>query len=187
MGGCKSRAGAQTPASNSKFEVGMHLKSHRDLTRFPDFPLKEKTKLGQHLTKQVWDKLKDKSDDAGFSFKESIFTGCKHIDAGLGVYAGSPSSFKSFEMLYDPICEDYFGAKFADLKGKMDVGNLQEAAKNAEYVQFTTDEQRYIIDTRVRVMRNIEGYDFMPHITIEKTKELASQMKDKFLNLGEVD
>lgn len=59
--------------------------------------------LNKHLTKEVWDEYKDQKDDAGVSFKTCIFSGCQNVDSGVGVYAGSHSSYKKFNKLFDGV------------------------------------------------------------------------------------
>ena len=46
-------------------------------------------------------------DAVGFTFKEAIFAGCKNIDAEVGVYAGSLSSYETFAALFDQIIEQW--------------------------------------------------------------------------------
>jgi len=45
--------------------------------------------------------LKDKKDAHGFLFKQAIFSGCKNVDSGIGVYCGSHDSYKEFSPLMD--------------------------------------------------------------------------------------
>jgi hypothetical protein len=52
------------------------------------------------LTKDIWNQLKDQKDKHGFLFKDAIFSGCKNIDSGIGVYAGSHDSYKAFAPLF---------------------------------------------------------------------------------------
>ena len=56
-------------------EAGPHLKKPEDLTGFPVFPPGTKSLLSKYLTKDIWEKLKDKVDKHGFSFKQAILSG----------------------------------------------------------------------------------------------------------------
>lgn len=67
------------------------------------FPPGTKSLLSKYCTKEVWIANKKKKDAFGFSFKQAIFSGCKNIDSGIGVYAGSHDSYKAFAQLFDPI------------------------------------------------------------------------------------
>lgn len=94
---------------------GSHLKKPEDVTDFPLFPEGNKSLLCKHLTKAVWDEYKDMKDDCGVSFKTCIFSGCQNVDSGIGVYAGSHSSYKKFCKLFDPLIETYHGHKITDM------------------------------------------------------------------------
>lgn len=53
------------------------------------FPPGTKSLLSKFCTKEIWMANKKKKDAFGFSFKQAIFSGCKNVDSGIGVYAGS--------------------------------------------------------------------------------------------------
>jgi hypothetical protein len=95
-------------------KAGSHLKSHNDVTDLPTFPPGTKSLLSKYLNKSVWDQLKDKKDKYGFGFTEAIFSGCKNVDSGIGVYSGSHESYYDFAPLMDKIIEDYHGHKKTD-------------------------------------------------------------------------
>ena len=50
----------------------------------------------------------------GFPFKHAILSGCQNVDSGIGVYAGSHDSYKTFSGMFDPIIEQYHGHKKGD-------------------------------------------------------------------------
>mmetsp|Transcript_33950 Transcript_33950/g.33104 ORF Transcript_33950/g.33104 Transcript_33950/m.33104 type:complete len:81 (+) Transcript_33950:2003-2245(+) len=62
-------------------DVGEHLASVEDLSGYPLFPPNNHSLLKKHLTKELWLLLKDKKDEVGYSFRQSIFSGCKHSDS----------------------------------------------------------------------------------------------------------
>jgi hypothetical protein len=72
------------------------LKSSDDLTGFPIFPPGTKSLLSKHLTREVFSKYINQKDPHGFPFKDAIFSGCKNVDSGIGVYAGSHESYQTF-------------------------------------------------------------------------------------------
>ena len=47
--------------------------------------------------------LKDKEDEFGFTLREAIYSGCVNLDSGVGVYAGSPDTYRKFAPLFDPL------------------------------------------------------------------------------------
>ena len=73
----------------------------------PTFPKGTNSYLSRHLNEDVWNKLKDKSDSYGFTFKQAIFSGCKNTDSGVGMYAGSPDSYPTFSPLFKPVIDEY--------------------------------------------------------------------------------
>lgn len=50
--------------------LGSGMKSAEEsLTGFPEFPTGTDSLLAKHLTREVWDQLKNEKDSAGYSFK----------------------------------------------------------------------------------------------------------------------
>lgn len=119
MGKCGSKD-AVDPSKISKFN------SPEDLQDFDTFfPAGTNSALSRNLTKEIWEEYKDMKDDAGVSFKTCIFSGCKNLDSGIGVYAGSHSSYTKFNKLFDKIVEEYHGhGKDAKHKSDMNAGAL---------------------------------------------------------------
>jgi arginine kinase len=109
-----SNFSSQAEASGSDVNVGSHLKSAQDVKEYPQFPPGTTSLLRRCLTKSVWEKYKNVKDKHGFSFKEAIFSGCKNVDSGIGVYAGSHESYYTFSDLFDRIIEVYHGHKKND-------------------------------------------------------------------------
>ena len=97
------------PVARGRTMCGKHLQTPDDLVSWPQFPEGTTSLLSKHLTKDIWDKYHDKSDAAGVSFKTCIFSGCKNLDSGIGVYAGSEQSYVAFKDFFDRIIQDYHG------------------------------------------------------------------------------
>merc|ERR1712127_612365 len=78
----------------------------------------------------MWEEYKDMSDDSGVTFKTCIFSGVKNLDSGIGLYAGSHSSYTKFPKLFDAVVEDYHKHKTTD----MHVSDMtSEGIENAEF------------------------------------------------------
>jgi len=88
---------------------GSHLKKPEDIVGFPIFPEGTKSLLSKHLTRDVWEKLKDAKDEQGVSFKQCILSGCQNTDSGIGCYAGSHAGYTQFADLFDPVIKSYHG------------------------------------------------------------------------------
>ena len=75
-----------------------------DLTYFPQIKAGASL-LRKYLTEDIWNELRDESDEYGYKFRDAIFAGCKDTDSRIGVYAGSHDSYKRFAALYNPIIQ----------------------------------------------------------------------------------
>ena len=149
---------------------GPNLESPDSLTKYPTFPAGNKSLVAKYNTREVWEELKDKKDECGVSYKLCVFSGCKNIDSGIGIYAGSHDSYKAFSLIMDKIVEDYHGHKPEDKHiSDMDASKL-------ECPPFPEDEAAMIVSTRIRVGRNLEGYPLAPGITKEQREEVMQKV-----------
>ena len=140
------------------------MKTPSDLTGFPVFPQGTKSLLSKHLSRDIWNKLKDTQDKHGFAFKEAIFSGCKNVDSGIGCYAGSHDSYHKFADLFDLIIEDYHKHRKTDKH----VSDMSSSKLNAQ--PLPADDAKMIRSTRVRVGRNLADFPLGPGITNEQRK-----------------
>lgn len=92
------------------------------------------------------------------------------MDSGIGVYAGSHSSYKTFAPLFDKIIEEYHGHG----NTKSHVSNMDATSLNCP--TFPEDESSMIISTRIRVGRNLEGYPLGPGITKDQRIEVMDKV-----------
>jgi len=176
MGCTASKDGHQTlkkPAPEAGFtHCGPWLKTAEDLVDFPKFPEGTKSLLFKHLSKEVWDEYKDQADDFGVTFKTCIFSGCQNVDSGVGVYAGSHSSYKKFHKLFDPIINEYHN--FSAEKNHVSEMNCD----GLECPPFPEDEAAMIKSTRIRVGRNLKAYALGPGITNEQRLEMMKTITE---------
>ena len=151
--------------------AGDHLNSANDLgDGLPRFPAGTTSLLSKFLTQSVWDKYKNKSDKFGFTFKQCIFSGCKNLDSGIGVYAGSHDAYYAFSDFFDKIIEDYHGHKKTD-KHICDVDY-----RNLNCPDFPSDEDAMILSTRIRVARNMAAYPLGSAVTFGQRKEIEQHV-----------
>ena len=148
--------------------MGKHLLKPEDITEFPEFPAGTKSLLSKCLTRDVWDKLKDKEDAAGCTLQRCIFSGAKHTESGVGVYATSPDAYVTFAPLFDKIIEEYHGHK-------PDAKHISSIDYNAlDCPAFSEEENAMILSTRIRVARNLADFPLGTGITAEQRKEVES-------------
>lgn len=140
---------------------GSHLNSFEDLNGYPVFPAGTKSLLSKYLTRDIWNKYKLSNDEFGFSFREAIFSGCKNVDSGIGVYAGSQNSYETFSDLFDKVIEDYHG------HGLHDTHKAEDPNGKIEGDDFAPDEAAMILSTRIRVGRNLADFPLGPGLTNE--------------------
>ncbi|KAJ8926968.1 hypothetical protein NQ314_020625 [Rhamnusium bicolor] len=99
-----------------------------------------------------------------------------NLDSGVGIYAADPEAYTLFAELFDPIIQDYhLGFKKSDTHpatdwGPLDVGNVDPQGE-------------FVISTRVRCGRSVEGYPFNPCLTEAQYKEIESKMINVFNGL----
>lgn len=137
-------------------KVGSHIKTPDEITGFPLFPDGTHSLLMKHLTKDIWNQLKNLKDKLGYPLKQAIFSGCKNTDSQIGIYAGSHDSYYSFAALFDGVIETYHGHKKDDKHvSDMDYKKLNTPA-------LPENEAALIKSTRIRVGRNLADYPLGP-------------------------
>ncbi len=163
---------ADPPSTLSSNDVvcGSQLNSWENLTGFPVFPEDNNSCVARFNTREVWDELKDKKDAHGVSYKLCIYSGCKNLDSGIGVYAGSHDSYKTFSPLMDKIIEDYHGHKPEDTH----VSDMN--ASKLICPPLPEDEAAMIVSTRIRVGRNLDGYPLGPGVSKEQRDEIMQKI-----------
>jgi arginine kinase len=116
-----------------------------------------KSLLKKYLTKEVFDSLKNKKTPSfGSSLLDVIQSGYENHDSGVGIYAPDAEAYTTFAELFDPIIEDYHGGfKKTDKHPAKDFGDV-----NAFGDLDPTGE--FVVSTRVRCGRSMEGYPFNP-------------------------
>ncbi|XP_059479996.1 arginine kinase-like [Neocloeon triangulifer] len=131
-----------------------------------------KSLLKKYLSQEVFDKLKTvKTPSFGSSLLDVIQSGVENPDSGVGIYAPDAEAYSTFSDLFDPIIEDYHGGFKKDAKHPNkdwgDVDTLPNVDPTGEYV----------ISTRVRCGRSMQGYPFNPCLTETQYKEMEDKLK----------
>lgn len=151
-------------------KCGPHLKSIDELTGFPLFPEGTKSALAKFNTREMWKKYHDKKDAYGVPYKLCIFSGIKNLDSGIGVYAGSHDTYRTFSDLTDKVIEYYH-------KHKPDDRHVSDMdASKLKCPPLPPDEAKMIVSTRIRVGRNLEGYPLAPGVTKEQRLEIMQKV-----------
>nr|QTQ94650.1 arginine kinase [Callinectes bellicosus] len=136
-----------------------------------------KSLLKKYLTKSVFDQLKGKKTSLGATLLDVIQSGVENLDSGVGVYAPDAEAYTLFAPLFDPIIEDYHkGFKQTDKHPNKDFGDVNQ------FVNVDPDG-KFVISTRVRCGRSMEGYPFNPCLTEAQYKEMESKVSSTLSNL----
>ena len=157
-----ANGGAQAPAAGGVLKAGTDLKTPEDIVSLPEFPADCKSSVSRFLTKEVFEKYHGMKDELGVPFEQMILSGCHNVDSGIGVYAGSHDSYKTFADLFDKVIEDYHK------HGKEDKHQSNMKYEELECPPFSEEEAAMIISTRIRVGRNLADFPLGPGVTKEQ-------------------
>ncbi|EDV95800.1 GH15573 [Drosophila grimshawi] len=95
---------------------------------------------------------------------------CRH-ESGVGIYAPDPGAYKTFAEIFDPIIESYHtGFKHTDKHPATCFGYGSDFPN-------LDPEQKFIVSTRVRCARSVEGFPFNPCLTKRNYKDLECLIK----------
>merc|ERR1712212_1367423 len=136
-----------------------------------------KSLLKKYLTKDVFEQLKAKKTKLGATLLDVIQSGVENLDSGVGVYAPDAEAYTMFAPLFDPIIEDYHvGFTQKDKHPDRDFGDVNSL------VNVDPDGQ-YVISTRVRCGRSMQGYPFNPCLTEAQYKEMEEKVSSTLSQL----
>jgi len=136
-----------------------------------------KSLLKKHLSREVFDRLKNKKTSFGSTLLDCIQSGVENLDSGFGIYAPDAEAYTVFAEIFDPMIEDYHGGFGKDAKHPpRDFGDVSSFVN----VDPTGD---YVVSTRVRCGRSMEGYPFNPCLTEAQYKEMEEKVSSTLSGL----
>ncbi|XP_076296057.1 arginine kinase-like isoform X1 [Lasioglossum baleicum] len=136
-----------------------------------------KSLLKKYLTKEIFDQLKTKKTQLGATLLDVIQSGVENPDSGVGIYAPDAESYTVFADLFDPIIEDYHGGfKKTDKHPPKDFGDVDTLGNLDPAGEF-------VVSTRVRCGRSLEGYPFNPCLTEAQYKEMEEKVSSTLSGL----
>jgi len=136
-----------------------------------------KSLLKKFLTREIFDQLKDKKTKLGATLLDVIQSGVENLDSGIGIYAPDAEAYTLFAPLFDKVIEDYHvGFKLADGHPAKDFGD-GDAFINVD------PEAKYVISTRIRCGRSMQGYPFNPCLTEAQYKEMEEKVSSTLTQL----
>lgn len=126
--------------------------------------------LKKYLNKDIFYKLKSRKTGMGATLLDVIESGVENLDSGIGVYAPDAESYTIFADLFNPIIEDYHkGFKITDRHPPTDFGDINTLVN-------LDPEGQFIISTRTRCGRSLQGYPFNPCLSENQYKEMENKV-----------
>jgi len=126
--------------------------------------------LKQYLTEATFDKLRKLRTEYGSTLWDVIQSGVENLDSRIGVYAPDPDAYTVFADLFDPIIQDYHGGfEKTDDQPPKDFGN-------PDLIGNLDLDGEYVISTRIRCGRSIEGYPFSPSLSEAQCVEIEGDV-----------
>ncbi|KAL1486833.1 hypothetical protein MTO96_031186 [Rhipicephalus appendiculatus] len=111
------------------------------------------------------------------TFKSGIAPCVANLDSGVGVYAPDAESYTVFADLFNPVIEDYHGGfKSTDRQPPTDFGDLSTLLN-------VDPDNKYVVSTRVRCGRSLQGYPFNPCLTEAQYKEMEEKVSSALKGL----
>lgn len=104
--------------------------------------------------------------DSGYTLAQAIASGIKNPDSAIGIYAGDAQSYTTFSLVFDPIISEYHGLAKSSLPSP-DMKLLSLPALDLE--------GNYIKSTRIRIARNLKGFNFPCHMALSERRELEKK------------
>lgn len=145
---------------------------------FPLFTSENKSLLKKYLTKDIFEKLIDKTTALGYTLPQAINSGVANPDSNIGVYAGDLESYQLFSDLFDPIIQEYHGFSKEDKhKSDFDINNLDVGNPDAE--------GKYVLSTRIRVGRNLKDIPLGAMISADQRNSITDEIKSALENLND--
>ena len=135
---------------------------------------KSKSLLKKYLTPEVFDRLKEKMTENGSTLLDVIQSGVSNPDSKIGIYAADAECYVLFSELFDPIIEEYHGnVSISDSHPDIDYG------KPNIFGNFA-DLGNYVLSTRIRCARSIQGYPFNPRMTKGHYAQVEQEIEDDY-------
>ncbi|XP_016905206.1 arginine kinase isoform X2 [Apis cerana] len=177
MGGCTSKDTTSNDDKKSSNMVDQAVldKLETGFTKLANSD--SKSLLKKYLTKEVFDQLKTKKTSFDSTLLDCIQSGVENLDSGVGIYAPDAEAYTLFADLFDPIIEDYHGGfKKTDKHPPKDFGDVDSLGN-------LDPANEFIVSTRVRCGRSLEGYPFNPCLTEAQYKEMEEKVSSTLSGL----
>ncbi|XP_043786735.1 arginine kinase-like isoform X2 [Apis laboriosa] len=127
--------------------------------------------LKKHLTRQIFNMLKSRLTNTESSLMDVIQSGLKNLDSNIGIYAPDQHAYTVFAPLFNPVIEEYHkGFTPEDVHPLLDWGDPDKLGN-------LDPGEEFIISTRIRCARSVNGYPLNPTMTKSHYQELETKLQ----------
>lgn len=170
--GTTSQNGWHDSASSSRPDTPASERSFPNLTRHGKNSL-----LKRYLTPAIYDELSKRQTSKGVKLEDLIRSGVSLPAHPLGVFAGDAESYTVFADLLDPIIAHHHKVPVAHQRSP-----LQRFQTNLDPQALLSIEldSRYVLFTRMRLARSIEGIRFTPCMDRAERRKVESLIKRSY-------
>lgn len=131
-----------------------------------------KSLLKQHLTEELFERLKGLTTNSGKTLIDCINSGLENPKSSIGIYAADDDAYTVFKELFDKIIKAYHGfdenAQHPDPIDGWD-------GDDKEFADLTTANTQ-IVSARIRCARSLENYPLNPAMTEENYEKLLEEV-----------
>ncbi|XP_058825220.1 arginine kinase 1-like [Topomyia yanbarensis] len=140
-----------------------------------------KSLLKKHLTEEIFEELKTRKTELKSTLLDCIQSGLENHDSGVGVYAADEQCYEVFAALFDPIIGEYHGGFAADAQHPASDWGDASVFENLD------PENEFVISTRVRCGRSIQGFPFNPCLKMAQYESIMDRVKTALEGLEQDD
>lgn len=116
-----------------------------------------------HLTIDLFEELKDKRTSSGKTLLDCIYSGLKHPNSRVGIYAADAKAYDTFPDIFDPIIKEYHGVgdSFSQPEDVWTEWGDKQSVINLDSIK------PYIKSTSVSCSRSLKKYPLSPSMRKE--------------------
>jgi len=136
---------------------------------FPKALSSSKSLTAKYCTEAVFDKMAPLKTKNEQDFSMVINSAVQNLDSGIGCYAPTTDAYDVYSGFFDKVIEDYHGHKVDD-KHQTDLKAENLKGDNVD------PDGRFVVSTRIRVGRNLEGTGLAGGITQKERLDVEKQV-----------
>jgi arginine kinase len=138
------------------------------------FPDNSHSLIKKHLSKTIYERLKKKKTSSGYTIDQAIKSGILNPDSEIGIYAGDAETYNTFSEILDLIIADYHAYQ---------PHNWHVSDISIPSLPILDIRNKYIVSTRIRVARNLDGFPFTTSISANERRQVEQLIVKAVKNL----